>query len=87
MTLVNWILAIPTGLLGGLCILANWGGLIRWCVKRINYSQIMFVGGILLSVCLYQTPIRHWYIGFLIDPGVWIGAASLPFLIKQMLKK
>ena len=87
MTLVNWLVAIPAGLFGSLFVLANWGGLIRWYVKKIPYSQIMFVGGILLSVCLCQTPFRHWYIGLLIDPGVWIGLLSLPALIKQIAKK
>ncbi len=86
MSSVNWIVAILTGLFGGWIVFANWYGLIRWLVTKKSHSAIPFVGGILLAVCLYNTPIRRlWYIGLLIDPGfsililslVWYGFCSL----------
>ncbi len=87
MTAANWAIAIITGLIGCWCIIANWAGIIRWVVAKINYSQIMFVGGILLCICLYNTPLNEYrYIGLLIDPGVWIGFYSLPALIKELIK-
>lgn len=87
MGLNNWIIAIVAGLAGLFCAAANWFGLIRRIAKKINYSQIMFIGGILLCVCIYNTPLcKLWYIGLLVDPGVWIGLYSLPSLLKQMFK-
>lgn len=87
MTLVNWTIAIVSGVIGGFFSVANWFGLIRYIATGINYSQFMFVGGILLCICLYNTPLsEYWYIALLIDPGVWIGIYSLPSLIKQLLK-
>lgn len=87
MTIVNWIIATITGLIGILCVCANWFGLIRWLICKKNYSQIMFIGGILLCVSLYNTPLNHHcYFGLLVDPGVWIGIYSLPSLFKGIRK-
>ena len=87
MTIINWMIAIITGFIGCLCVCANWFGIIRWFICQKSYSQIMFVGGILLCICLWNTLWnRFWYFGLLIDPGVWIGIYSLPALFKGIKK-
>lgn len=47
----------------------------------------MFAGGILLCICLYNTPLnRFWFLGLITDPGVWIELYSLPSLFRGIRK-
>lgn len=85
MTIVNWMIAIITGFIGCLCVCTNWFGFAGWLLYKKRYSQIMFVGGILICICLCNTQLDHfWYFGLLVDPGVWIGVYSLPALFKEI---
>lgn len=89
MSLTNWIIAVLTGLMGGWIVFANWGGLIRWIVTKKSYSSVPFIGGILLAICLYNTPIsRFWYIGLLVDTNYTLLIfACIRFGIRRLLHK
>lgn len=88
MSAINYVIAIITGLVSIMCIIPNWIGLINWIINKKNYSQIMFIGGILLCICIANTPIKNfWWLGLILDPGVLIGIYGLPSLIKQIKNK
>ena len=85
---INYAIAIITGLISIMCIIPNWLGLINWIINKKNYSQIMFIGGMLLCICISNTPLKNfWWLGLILDPGIWIGIYSLPSLIKQNKNK
>ncbi|MBR6617087.1 MAG: hypothetical protein IKL00_04335 [Oscillospiraceae bacterium] len=86
MTILNWIIAITAGICGLWITGANWLVLIRWCRTKCTASTIPFVGGALLAISLFNTPLKYFcWVGLLIDYGFWTGIFGLPYLIKQML--
>ena len=67
-------------------VIGNWGRVIAWYARKRYFSLIPFLGGIGLAVCLYHSPARaFWWVGLLLDPGMWTGLAGLPLLIRQII--
>lgn len=86
MTILNWIIAIVTGICGLWIAVGNWYILIRWYRTKQTASTVPLIGGILLAICIYNTPLEFfWWVGLLVDYGFWTGIFSLPYLIKQMI--
>ncbi len=86
MTTVNWIVAVISGICGLWITIGNWYILIRWFMTKQTASTVPFIGGILLAVSIFNTPLKFWWwIGMLIDYGFWTGILGLPNLIKQMI--
>ncbi len=89
MSLTNWIIAVLTGLMGLWIVFANWGGLIRWIITKKSFSFQPFIGGILLAICMYNTPVsQFWYIALVIDPGcLFLSLACIWFHFRRLIRK
>lgn len=88
MTIHNWVVILIAAVFGLPCLVSNWGGVFRYFIKKKPNSNIPFIGGISLAICISQTPLRAWWwCGLLLDVGFISGVLGLAHLLLNVVKK